>query len=235
MTPDSAPINPISVDIFDVLDSRSSQKSYFPFLKLPAETRNYIYSSLLANGIVIIYPYNKSHFQQNQIFKKISHRTILANNKPYSISILLVCSQIHKEARLIPYTNTFEIQCRHTLPRFLDHRAPDQLRLIRSLVVSSNLFRRCEGSIFAEFMRLAAEKASGVEELEVAVMLSHETAMLEREALWVKGVGAWMGRGLKDGVVTIGKIYGAGYPPYWEEIAERLAEDLSKELTAGET
>ncbi|MCJ1247051.1 hypothetical protein MMC30_004262 [Trapelia coarctata] len=190
------PINPQAV----MLPSAKPTESHLSFLKLPAEVRNMIYLLLLSNRtieLICSQPEKSAHdsrYQQNHAFRDtnshIYHQpTGNGNgNSPLSISILLACSQIYNEARLLPYTNAFQIQHRVLLP-FLTTRNPDQRPLIHSLTLAVDLDRADQDASVKQCFRKAAMMLKGLKYLHIIMTVNRPALRLGGNTLWVKSVG----------------------------------------------
>ncbi|MCJ1247049.1 hypothetical protein MMC30_004260 [Trapelia coarctata] len=100
-----------------------------------------------------------------------------------------------------PIHQYLQDQVRRDPPSFLDDRTPHQLRAICSLAVASTVIEANGDSTFVEFMHLAAKNLSGLKELKVSIAMFRSG--WRRNGPWVKGVEAWMGRGLKVGLVKM--------------------------------
>lgn len=190
------------------MPSHESPESYFPFLALPAELRNRIYSLILTHGIV------KSRDTQGR--------------SPISLPLLRVCKQIHTEAHLLLYsTNTFVMY--HTrIPEFLNLRTPDQLRSIRSVMFTGREDINGRFLHFQRSMKVAAESLPAVEKLELLISIPHRR-IRDAEGEVVKAVDVWSGRGLKAGKVKIVSCWDIEMEDMSPEIDE-LAEELSARL-----
>lgn len=207
--------------------SSNSTESYFPFLRLPAELRNEIYSLLLTMGTIKISDFPGANYVQNPL-----HATV-ARRLPYELlplSLLQVCRDIYRETRLLLYeSNTFKMWS-WVAPQFLRARTPDQLRSLRSLTINAAIF--CEGDIdaFQESMRDAAKRTSCLERFELNITIRREEPWLPKKGL-AEAVENWSGRGLKVGKVMITR-FALGAERGVTEI-EEFTEELSGRLTAG--
>ena len=77
-----------------------------PLLRLPAELRNLIYHYALGNCTLIVSTFN--------------HRLCLYQRDIPAFPLLVVCTQIHAEAAILPYSlNTFNIAFDHSLDMFI--------------------------------------------------------------------------------------------------------------------
>lgn len=146
------------------------------------------------------------------------------------MAILSTCSQIHREAHPLPYTsNTFDIDGT-LLFDFLERRTPSQLRALGSLSLEAYITTKRRDSTFRDQMLATAQILTGLEKLKIVVIPSSEVTTLGSRARWVKGVEAWMGRGLKVGRVEMSE------DEDWEDVRKErddLAKRLSERLTAG--
>ena len=74
-------------------------------------------------------------------------------------------------------------------------------------------------------MRTIADMLIGLEELTFKVALCTTIEDLGFNALWVKGLEAWMGRGLKVGLIEIMSYYD------WHNLQKSQTKDLAKQLS----
>ena len=206
--------------------SSNSTESYFPFLWLPAELRNEIYSLLLTMGTITISDF-PSNYVQNPL------RVTVARRLPYELlplSLLQVCKDIYRGTRLLPYeSNTFKMWS-EVVRQFLRARTPNHLRSLRSLTIDAVIC--CEGSVdaFQESMQDAAKRTSCLKQFELNIKILREEPWLPKKVL-AEAVENWSGRGLKVGKVTITR-FALGTERGVTEI-EELTEELSARLTAG--
>jgi len=204
--------NPTSQQVMPPSDG--STESHFPFLALPAEMRNAIYSALLSNRtikLVASQPQESASDSgleeslacedtNSDIYHQPTGRRIA--DGPLSISLLLVCLQIHNEARLFPYNNTFQLQHSVLLP-FLTARTPHQIYPIHSLTLAVSMDKVEQDAFVAKCFRTAAMKLTGLENLNIDMTVNRPILRLGGRALWANAMGAWAKRDLKEGKVTI--------------------------------
>lgn len=240
------------------LMSDDSGKSPFPFLKLPAEIRNVVYGILMPGRTIKLFPSNdfdgsirkglasyRSRFRSKRLLadpdRPVFHMVTAifwACDKPSFpfemvaplTAILSTCSQIHREAHLLPYTsNTFDIDGIFLLS-FLERRTPSQLRALGSLSLQAFISTKRHDATFRDQMLAMAQLLPGLEKLEIVFNLSFEVTAMGSRARWIKGVEAWMGRGLKVGRV---QIIGYNVTEDARKKRDDFAKQLSERLTAG--
>jgi hypothetical protein len=240
------------------LMSDDSGKSPFPFLELPAEIRNVVYGILMTGRTITLYPSSnfggftpkvlacyRSRFRSKRLLDGSgcpAFHLVTENYWGYDRSssqfdvieplwtIISTCSQIHREAHLLPYTsNTFDLDGT-LLFSFLERRTPSQLRALGSLSVKAFILTKRHDFTFRDQMLATAEILTGLEKLKIVVNPSSEVTTLGSRARWIKGVEAWMGRGLK-----VGRVEMSGYEVREDVRKERddFAKRLSERLTAG--
>ncbi|MCJ1247050.1 hypothetical protein MMC30_004261 [Trapelia coarctata] len=217
--------------------STSSPNSHFPFLELPAELRNKIYSLSLANGVIkIVYP-NQKH--NSDVSGDYNRRYFCHRRRPQSrpLSLFLACKAIYRESHHFLYiSNTFELYGTKVVP-FLEARTPAQLCSMRALTVTVPMLWVYGGQdwrddvwIFRDFMCHAPQRITGLEELRLNIKFFNPKTIVK--SVLVKEVEAWNGRRLKVGEVTITPFRADEERPHQ---FEELAEELSGRLMASGT
>lgn len=143
------------------------------------------------------------------------------------LAILSTCSPIHAEAHLLPYTaNTFVLDS-SLLFYFLERRSRAQLGALASLSLEAVVRTTRHDCSFRAQMLAAAAMLPGVEELRVRVLLGEGVKEMGARAGWVRGVEAWVGRGLR-----VGRVEGGGFEDgeeagrEWDGFAGELSERL---------
>lgn len=101
-------------------EAAAANKRNSPLLRLPAELRNLIYHYALGNCTLIL----STHLGRLRLYQ----RDIPA------FPLLAVCTQIHAEVVLLPYSlNTFDFAFDVTLDFFLADISPSNIRMIKKL------------------------------------------------------------------------------------------------------
>ena len=160
------------------------------------------------------------------------HPSWLLELDPVFVSFLSTCSQIYHEAHLLPYTsNNFRVDCKH-LPIFLEPRTLSQLQALRSIALSAQVYTKTQDRTLGEQIRAIADIITGVDEFKLTVMLGIGFTAMDSRAPWVKGVEAWIGRGLKVGEIVV-EVRWSEYHLRRQKMVEALAKQLSERLTAG--
>jgi len=150
--------------------------------------------------------------------------TQLKENPPF-MSLLLTCSQIHREAHLLPYaSNTFSVPC-HLLFYFLELRTQSQLRALGSLDLRARVWAKNNDQAVGDLLRTIADVLPGLKRLGFQVELHAKVAEMGSKAQWVKGVEAWMGRGLEIGLIDVTVL------SFWYNSLPKKLGDLGKELS----
>lgn len=242
------------------LMSDDSGNSPFPFLTLPAEIRNVVYGILMTGRTLYpsskfggftpkVLACYRSRFRSKRLLDGSGCPAFHLVTEDYWASdtlsdtsssqfeaasplmaILSTCSQIHREAHLLPYTsNTFDIDGT-LLFDFLERRTPSQLRALGSLSLKAGILTKRHDFTFRDQMLATAPILTGLEKLKIVLNLSAEVTAMGSRARWIKGVEAWMGRGLK-----VGRVEMSGYEVREDVRKERddFAKRLSERLTAG--
>jgi hypothetical protein len=232
----------------------TSTSSRFPFLKLPAEIRNMIYLLLLSNRSIHILSFqpdnsiHESQYPTNHALREtnshIDGQSSGNGDDLLSISILLACSRIYNEARLFPYKNAFRFD-HGTLLHFLDACTPEQRRLMHSveLIVRLTLNSLFQDEIVKDSMRRAATMLTSFECFKLNILFDRLGFVFFRaniqhlgiRAIWIKLLGAWGGRGLKLGQVTVTILQRSSKSGRWQYLIRKLEEELTAILTANST
>lgn len=207
--------------------SKSTPESSFPFLKLPAELRNMIYSLLLAQGTIKIRSINILR-RGGPLWQERG-----AKYKPICLSLLQVCKHIYQEAQSFFYTrNTFKV-CWDSATPFIRDRTPEQLRLISTLKINIDMASIYDYHWYQD-LPYAVAKLSGLKTLQLTILddssgKSRPKPVLDRKRVLVREIEAWRGLPLREGKVKI-KFFrtcdGRVKPT-------REMEELAEELTAG--
>ncbi|KAI5200336.1 hypothetical protein E4T39_05777 [Aureobasidium subglaciale] len=118
-----------------VLQPEPDEHEIFPFLKLPAEIRNMIYSLVLERPGYRIRFYGKHSGVINTMWLRDDGSWLPTSKNPYSSSLMRVNKQINVEST--PYLfsrHTFEFSDSTMLQRFLEYIGPER---VQSLVAVS--------------------------------------------------------------------------------------------------
>lgn len=188
-----------------------------PFLKLPSEIRNMIYTAVLTNENSIIeldehqylsHPLSESGLPTSKACCFCGEpKDPRPGNIPYPISFIRLCRKIYDETHLLPYTlNTFAVSPTRLLT-FLHARTRGQLHSLRSLSIYARIYARsCDRNSFGNLRTVlsaaAAEELPRLKQLQldISTQSGHERlkpSYARNAKALLEGLAAWLGRDLE--------------------------------------
>ena len=166
-----------------------------PLLRLPAEIRNHIWSSLFCNSLIIVRLENDGSTLTHSVCQEVNNELQLVNslkdagnvqrwahedihqecrsswNSEKRLDVLRACRQIHQEAALLPFSeNSFCFTSGRALHIFLKATIPQQVRAIKSISIATQL-KPDDFSVEErkDFERLVRRRLAKIDALAIAV------------------------------------------------------------------